>query len=659
MPAWATPEVIRGGFATGAYAAGGELRPHEHALARELGHTSSDVPTTRTALNEWFLTDQGLARLNHWILESRYDSDTPEEMALVCVALIAETSPDKAREILREIAPFFDRLRFYPVPLAVPRTKGLHVSSVEDVRLALKRVRPRREIIVQNASLSLWIPLYDRLVDLLSDHGHTEWLDAAKAWLRAYQTADTSHMASRWSEADGPFQRCRHVLQNLVAGEPVSLREERYVEIQIARHHKKYGRGAARDSYREQQRCQNVDVWHDILAEVSLARMATFGDRDGILETDLLLKPVQPDEAKNGAPISAQLPRAIKRKITAAKIGTVPELIEGGQIASPEILGAILPKLTAELYAHSFPDAASGFAFACLYNAFHQRRSLLLLDLQSQVKLDELPWAKALASLRKDSAHDVSHERELLNKLVELSLNYFPHVQFPNPFIEQMQDLGKRASIATPFVSELAADIFMGDFSKNFHAAAAATIRCFSGTLYARYYELPETIGSKDFAKLCFDRAGPRPSQGWSVAYNGMVIEQAMILTSHNLAAAFDNLSLEEVDFKGAAIRCFGWICGRLQLRLPTHHARLISLKQSAYAWRQMIALLSRLDRFEQEQAWAKMKATFDAQQPKFQKKMSPIIEGLDIAIMSHSTNVGQIKKLLGWSVRRHPLLDD
>lgn len=43
MPAWATPQVLRGGFATGAYAAGGALLPHELTLAEELKIASTDT----------------------------------------------------------------------------------------------------------------------------------------------------------------------------------------------------------------------------------------------------------------------------------------------------------------------------------------------------------------------------------------------------------------------------------------------------------------------------------------------------------------------------------------------------------------------------------------------------------------------------------------
>src|SRR4051794_1893781 len=52
LPAWVTPEVVRGGFATGTPAAGGPLRPYEAAVAGERGVVFAH-----------YLTDAGQAEL--------------------------------------------------------------------------------------------------------------------------------------------------------------------------------------------------------------------------------------------------------------------------------------------------------------------------------------------------------------------------------------------------------------------------------------------------------------------------------------------------------------------------------------------------------------------------------------------------------------------
>jgi hypothetical protein len=83
------------------------------------------------------------------------------------------------------------------------------------------------------------------------------------------------------------------------------------------------------------------------------------------------------------------------------------------------------------------------------------------------------------------------------------------------------------------------------------------------------------------------------------VADKGTVVEQAQVLTTHNLAVLFDVLGLREAlgpDLEPMARRCYTWICRRLRFRPDeTWHARLIAVKSCAYAWRQMVFYLSLL----------------------------------------------------------------
>jgi hypothetical protein len=75
-----------------------------------------------------------------------------------------------------------------------------------------------------------------------------------------------------------------------------------------------------------------------------------------------------------------------------------------------------------------------------------------------------------------------------------------------------------------------------------------------------------------------------------------MIIEQQQILTTQNLAALFLALGLTDT-LRGQLIemakRCFIWICKRQQIKIRKGHARLIMVKNTAYAWRQMIFFLS------------------------------------------------------------------
>ena len=102
-----------------------------------------------------------------------------------------------------------------------------------------------------------------------------------------------------------------------------------------------------------------------------------------------------------------------------------------------------------------------------------------------------------------------------------------------------------------PLVDELAADIFMGEFTAKFVNAAKIAGELLEGTLYDQYYkidyatiaDLPTSKPKRgrhrsQFAKLCASRANVRLG-GWDVVKNGRTIEQQQILTTQNLAVLF------------------------------------------------------------------------------------------------------------------------
>lgn len=68
LPVWVTPEVVRGGFATGKAAAGGPLLEHETATAERAG-----IPANRRALFAYHLTEAGLEELYSLLDSGAYE----------------------------------------------------------------------------------------------------------------------------------------------------------------------------------------------------------------------------------------------------------------------------------------------------------------------------------------------------------------------------------------------------------------------------------------------------------------------------------------------------------------------------------------------------------------------------------------------------------
>ncbi len=648
IPKWVTLEVVRGGFATTGLASGGELRPHEIALAEELALPTSDVSRARLALNNWHLTDEGLERLRRQAVSGEFRAQAPEETALLTVCLLLDEASDSAEAILSEITPFFDRLRFYPAPSQACRADGAFVRTVQEVRKQLNDKRPRAQIVLQHNTLTRWVHLYDRLIDLLSEQGSEGWKERADQWCGDYERALAEPTAQRWKKQTGQFQRARRALINLRKGAaPVDN-----VETIIGRHRTKYGVREERSAYRQRQAEQDVKVWHDAVAHIVAARLSKLPLDIGIADPNSVSGPIKPEEEINGGPSGASLPRSFERGIQSARMAPVDELVQGGQIGAPEVLAKVLPQITSGIYATGLPTKAEIEVCRTLYRAFSSRRSLLLLNLESQVRLEELPWARALLQ-RREGGHDAQDVvRQVFTELVRLSLTHFPHVIFPNPLIQEFSNLARLAGLDTPFTHEIAADIFMGTFSKQFLKAANIGLSYYAGTLYGHYYALPEPQRDLSLAKICADRAGLQKARNWSVASNGMILEQQQIITSHNLAQVLSTLDLSDLNFGAMSLHCFEWICRRQQTPMSEWRAKLQMTKNTAYAWRQMIAFMSELSSEEQGMIFEDIRRTAAKQSSEYQSRFGPALGGLERAIAGKSPS-DQV--FLGWVQGKHP----
>ncbi|MFC9971939.1 hypothetical protein ACFVH6_13710 [Spirillospora sp. NPDC127200] len=112
LPVWATPEVVRGGFATGDAVAGGPLAAYEVEAARRAG-----APADRQALFGHYLSDAGLAELGGLLDGGRYEVQVPEEAVLLVVAwLVRAGDITGALGLLEAVEPYAGRLRFAPRP---------------------------------------------------------------------------------------------------------------------------------------------------------------------------------------------------------------------------------------------------------------------------------------------------------------------------------------------------------------------------------------------------------------------------------------------------------------------------------------------------------------------------------------------------------------
>ena len=385
---------------------------------------------------------------------------------------------------------------------------------------------------------------------------------------------------------------------------------------------------------------------------------------------------------KASLPAGAEIPLAIRRRVERALCQTVGELISRGIITSGDTLARLLPQMTSGLRAGGIRDRGLRYLYAALYRAFRGRRSLLLIDLQKQVQIEELPWVAIIESFRDTNLSTKEVSRRALEEVASLTLTSFPQAILPNKLLQEMGALAKGASVDLPLVDEIAADIFMGRFSPKFTAAAKITAGLLEDSLYSRYYDIDFSAvlalpspplrarrrrglfarpDDTAFAKICSSRAGVKLG-GWDTVANGLVLEQQQILTTQNLAAVFSALDLRaslSERLGDMAWLCMDWICNRHQMKIDDWHAKLIMVKNTAYAWRQMLFYLSLAPEPEAEaqSIIERAKAKIDRKDPALLRRFRPALQGLEAAASGNATRPEQ--RFLGWTRGRHWLLPE
>ncbi|MEV6508054.1 hypothetical protein AB0M61_18310 [Streptomyces sp. NPDC051642] len=702
LPAWVTPEVVHGGFATGTPGAGGPLQPYETRLAERFG-----VPADRRALFAHCLTDTGLTWLWGQLNSGRYEVTVPEEGALLTMAwLVRHGETAAALDLVAELEPFADQLRFLPRPStgrpAPDVTDALYRRSVSDTVDRLVRRRPNAAVETQREALAVWQPFGDELLvhwletaggagaqvlELVPD---ADWLERGAGLLSRYRLLAEEH--TRCGKHRNPEENLgilRGALEETVAGRELDARRRGLPG------------SAPHTELRRVQRAQAALPSHHALAQVVVGRLAGLPQESGITDLAPVLAPVsEPEQRETGLPAGSQLPSAVSRVVEGALSAPVSTLVERGVVPSAEVLAQLVPRLVAVTTARTYDDEALRTLMAANYRAFRNRRSLLLLNLERQVRIEELPWVRAVATQRGDGTAEAAL---LLRQLGELAVQGFPGTILPNPLVRELGVLARQSKLGAPLVEELAADIFMDAFGPKFLVAAGIAGELLGGSLYERYYGIDyaairelaitegavragESAGRSDkagagprtspgFARVCAERAAAASSapgrsksgssSGSWVAANGKVIEQAQILTTHNLATLVHRVGIApEPGWADLARRCFGTVC-RLTARVHRNPWPYSTIKEAAYAWRQLVFHLSLCPPTEQRRVLADLEAEAARHPAHVTARLAPALAGLRLVAdggtfaPDGTADGGRARRLLGWTTDGHWLATD
>ncbi|WP_460119251.1 hypothetical protein [Pseudomonas sp. H3_G09] len=698
VPEWVTLEVATGGFATGQFMAGGELTEYERRLAASIQGIRPGFE--RLDLNSWHLTEEGIEVLQAKLASSDYRVEVPEEAALLTVAwLLGQNRIDNAWDLVEAIAPFFVQLRFFPMASdGLPLSAGqVQVCTVGDIRTVLSNRPAQKHFALQKHVVETRLPLYDSAVSLFLLTYQDDWpcRRYPEGWFEQASTLKRKFDAScpiAQYEAENSRDRAGELfaLLGLCASDAASLtgrqvgRIRRIVDDFVRKHG--HPESESHVKSRETQRTHVSASGHHLIAKAVAERLNRYSESDGVSDFSSLLQSITSEEAAEYSLVTgAGIPPAVRRRVERCQNGTVEELIEKGLITSGDTVARLLPAITAEIYSAGFRDTPLRILSVATYRAFRRRRSLLLLDLQTRVKMNELPWVAAVEDQRETDAVVAETAKQFLIESAAMTLCAFPQAILPNKLIQEFAALAAMAKLELPFVEEVASDIFMGAFSNKYIRAARQAASLIGGTLYANYYDIdasllamlpdqpksrrkrfsrPNTSSRDALARLCAQRADERLGT-WRPATNGKIIEQQQILTTQNLSLLFGELGLKALlqhRLASMAEECFRWICKRQQMKLRFYHSSLVVIKNTAYAWRQMVFYLAMLDETERRYAIERIEAHFAIQPGAFRERFLPAIRGLRVAASGAPlTEARQASEgaqvFIGWTTERHWLL--
>ncbi|MCR9140623.1 MAG: hypothetical protein NXI24_00005 [bacterium] len=717
-PEWVTLEVLTGGFATGRFLAGGELCAHELRMLDRMGISRQD-PRARTYLNTYFLSDDGIKFLSDLFESGCYEIGVPEEGALLAVSwFLSNQQVEKAEDIIEKISPYFDTLRFYPIPTNEPVAPGgnIFLRSVGELIIQLQDFSSAEDVLRQEETISIWLPLYDEFIALfleavvgeaprveckpdgtllVDENGRFQlfgettfdfddaWQSRLRDLVGKYDSLLTKHSRCR-----KPRRKNSSLFQIVHLSRILLNKSHESDAILFGRLALILGRYASRNGLpgsarnrriRDDQAKQIAGPIFEQLALLIVSHLKNFDSKQGIENYEYFIRSFESREMAE----NSQLPAYFTSKIRKSMAGPINVLITEGVITSGDTLATVLPQVSSHIQAAGIPDQKLRRLYSSLYQAFRRRRSLLLLNLETQVQLREIPWVQKLADLKQRGLDGSRVATESLREIVEQTIVAFPHAILPNKLLQEVRAMSTSAALKLPIVDELAADIFMGSFSPKFAEAANIAGTLLTGTVYERYYsieyqEIARLIrkapkkskskhfsrvgapGSDAFAGIC-ERRAANPIGASSVAANGTIIEQQQILTTQNLAVLFKGLNLTsslQPQLRVLSERCFHWICRRQQMKIQNYHARLVMTKNTAYAWRQMIFYISLLPAGDCDAFSVWLRDTFNAQSDSFKTRFRPAIDGL-LSAIDGTPAEPRGRVFLGWSVGKHWILEN
>ncbi|QLY32455.1 hypothetical protein H0264_09480 [Nocardia huaxiensis] len=653
--------------------------------------------------NLWHLTDAGRRELLVRLRAGTYHLVSQEDTAIpLAVLLMEHARPQAAMRLLSSIK--WEAHRFAaPAPITGagrPLDRIAQVATLHKVSWTLSGIRDSHQILVMHTSIRVWHPMYDRLVALwcrtvegglphldesLNVHGGRpyqvltpQWRAECARWLADFDsTRREQPLIGRHARPGGNFQRLYTALRQAMTSDGLSPREIGWVRRVLANTITRSGApgSEARRSLRARQLRELSGHPTQLMAAILVRRLRNAADH-GCTDLAMLTAPVRPGEDRviaPGTPIPGPLLRLAARTLEAP----VHELIRDGIIESPEMLAAVLPQLRTRLYAADFADPVQAGLFERCHIALTREGWVTAFDRGKSVWSPPLPVLRAFEELRTDGSNRNPYGKgasaaawDLLRHLILVTLTGFPHQVAPDPLLAEFRALAQRARRRLPLVERIPLEKHAVYFDSTWTESAAKTVHALHDTLYQRYFDLPEPDewaaythpgrrhqgpSAEDFRDLCVRRAAEAGLGGSWIARNGAVLEQAQILTAHNLAVLFEVADLRAELRHGAptlvtrvfdaAVQPMHDIGAVWRHNFPDRHP-------AAEIWRVGVFLLSHCPKDAQQDEVLRLLQQLDTRHSpaEFQTAVLGLAHIVDGGRFTHGvTPDGSGRRFLGW----------
>lgn len=530
-----------------------------------------------------------------------HNLDGPEPLMIPCISLLEKMGKIKEANELKEIIrPYINNIRFYPIDeeIMTNKKKPNVFASLETISDFISwtedYINKNTFKLEQNNIIHKKITLELEIIELFneskSNYEYKDWpmQNISKNWLiKAQELYKNNH----WY--DIKHKRKRGILYNLwIILKKVILQKDfrnNYINtingLDVCRI--KYYLSCSKLKKYIDINSNRINIQNKIQSTKNLVSFLEESKETHIEE-------IMYENIKNNYNIE----EIVLDKLNKCVLYPLEKLRDLGYIPSSEIFVELSKPMEAFLQTIDFDfkeDVTTEEHLKYLiYKAFKNMRSLLLFNLESQLKLHEIPQYNILNKVFQ--SNKTSSNKLIVTKLLlSYYVKWFPGDQMPNRIVKMLYNLLKSEDTQLGLCEEIACDIFQRKFGIKYDISLNIAQKYMKNTLYSLYYEIDDLYKlNSSLTKLSLSLKDKYYSNSSSyIDFNGQQLQASMILTTHNniqlsnfISDINYNLILKTITYK-------------LLNLLNTDNIEPLTISQIGHCWRNFMYYISKCSNCE------------------------------------------------------------